>query len=287
MAQKYGISLTHVYRILSNKVHYDPDYNPEELAKRPRITRWANSSLNQQEVESLRRMRKERWVSNSILSRMFGVPDTVIYDCLMNNSYFDPEYNPEDLKPRDAVTGVIRRTGFIYGLVCGCVTCADQGLGIQYVGQTMRSLKSRLADHRKPHGSDKYTERGRWVLGHGPENIGIVELERDPEEGLDEAEVKWIRELNTLKPSGKNATPGGYSGGGRPGEKNPGSKLTEAQVRDIIEEIGTNPAVRTQELKERYGVSNVTILNIDSGRSWATVPRPYGRNLIGRRGKRR
>lgn len=286
MAEKYGICLTHVYRILSNKVHYDPNYHPENLAKRPRITRWVNSALNQAEVESLRKLRRERWVSNSILSRMFKVPDTVIYDCLMNNSYFDPDYSPEDLKPREALSGVIRTFGYIYGLVCKCENCTRAGLGVQYVGQTTRSLKSRLADHRKPYGSDKYTDRGRWVTEHGSENIEIVELEKDPEEGLDEAEIKWIQNLNTLKPNGKNSTPGGYSGAGRPGEKNPGAKLTELQVREIIEEIGTNPSVRTRELKERYGVSNVTILNIDSGRSWATVPRPYGRNLLGRRRNR-
>lgn len=274
ISTEFGIEVSHVYSILRNESHYDPQYSPKELAKRPRITRWTGALLTPEKVKEIREYRLTNWASNRKLSEVFNVPENVVIDCLSNKSYYDPGYNPEKLLQRDRPSEQIRTTGSIYGLKCACRDCA--GKGVQYVGQTTQTLESRLKSHRSSGGREKYTKRGRWVRSHGPKNITIIELQRNPKEGLDEAEIRWIRDLKTLSPGGYNSTPGGYSGAGSPGEKNPSAKLTESEVREIIHRIGTEKGVNAVKLSREYGVSNVAILNIDAGRSWSHVDRPYG-----------
>lgn len=177
-----------------------------------------------------------------------------------------------------------RIKGVIYGLVCECSRCDG---AVRYVGQTTQGVQSRLNAHRSVPSRERHTLKGRWIKKHGPGNVKAVVLETNPEDGLDAAEVRWIKSLNTLAPLGLNMTPGGYDGSGRPGEDNPGARLTQSQVVEIIERIGTEPTQTSRSLASEYGVTKTLILKIDQGSLWPELPRPHGTRVLGARSSKK
>lgn len=154
-----------------------------------------------------------------------------------------------------------------------------------YVGQTIQAPLKRLSSHlqvaRQKKRKDAFTRKSEWIREHGPDNIRLVVLEENPADGLDAAEIRWINSESTLYPGGTNMATGGYEGSGLPGEKNPSVKLTEAQVREIIQKIPT-PGQTSYSLAEEYGVTKTLILKIDHGDLWANLPRPHGTHLLSR-----
>ena len=73
-----------------------------------------------------------------------------------------------------------------------------------YVGQTVQ-FKKRMNHHRhsKQPGVDAAIRKYGW------ENFSVEILEECPEEMLDEREIFWIAELNSMFPNGYNLTSGG------------------------------------------------------------------------------
>jgi group I intron endonuclease len=79
--------------------------------------------------------------------------------------------------------------------------------GKVYVGQTVRSFEKRMQEHRQEtscctsikRAIDKYGDQMKYEIIEG--NV--------PHEQLDEREIYWIKELNSLAPHGYNLTTGG------------------------------------------------------------------------------
>jgi group I intron endonuclease len=79
--------------------------------------------------------------------------------------------------------------------------------GKVYVGQTIRSLKIRMQHHKS-----KYSEctlLKRAIDKYGDEMKYEIIEDNIPQEQLDEREIYWIKELNSLAPNGYNCDTGG------------------------------------------------------------------------------
>ena len=278
IAQRYGVKLSNVYAVLSNRAHHDPTYSRSSLAKPLRAT--PSGATPWEVVDEIRRLRQSRYETLSALARAYGLEETTVYGILMNRSRVDPGYDPSTLVTREDLNHrTPRTTGYIYGLYCACGDCDPNK--IQYVGQTVQDPEKRLSAHRKPHGKDRYTKRAKWVLTHGPGNIRARVLETDPPDGLDLAEQRNIREYGTLVPDGYNMTPGGYAGAGRSGVDNNSAKLTRAQVCEIVSRF-EEPDATSRSLAADYNVTKTLILKIDHGDLWPDVPRPQGTHRLNR-----
>ncbi len=75
--------------------------------------------------------------------------------------------------------------------------------GKQYVGQTQRTLKARIYEHR--HGKVLYIDRAIRKIGWENFTVEVLEECKTLEE-LNEREMYWIRKLNSKKPNGYNRT---------------------------------------------------------------------------------
>lgn len=287
IAEDYGVCVSHIYRVLRNETHPDPDYDPAQLAVRTEDSpdsRRPTSALTRSQVEEVRALRLSQYVPVSELATRYKTTDSVIYGVLQNKTWTDRDYNPALLAPRiPQKGGAIRTQGVIYGLYCVC-GCDSR---VMYVGQTTQNPTMRLRAHQdsaiRYNRGEYYTRKCQWIREHGRENIRVRILQENPEEGLDAAEARWIRHLDTLD-NGVNMATGGYSGAGRPGEANPGAKLSESQVREIIEKMAS-PGVTSYSLAKEYGVTKTLILKIDHGDLWPDLPRPHGTRVLNRNRK--
>jgi hypothetical protein len=99
----------------------------------------------------------------------------------------------------EEIKEVMGPTGIIYKITSPS--------GKVYVGQTVRSFEKRMQEHRQE--SSGCTLIRRAIDKYGDEmNYEIIE-ENVPQEQLDEREIYWIKELNSLAPGGYNCTTGG------------------------------------------------------------------------------
>lgn len=90
----------------------------------------------------------------------------------------------------------------VYGVIY-CITCLLNNM--KYVGQTKRSLKVRISEHRR---GNQYVDKA--IQKYGLENFVVEVLEEcDTQEQLDACEIFWIYKLNCKKPNGYNLTDGG------------------------------------------------------------------------------
>ena len=99
----------------------------------------------------------------------------------------------EEIKERMGPTGIIYKITSPSGKV--------------YVGQTIRSLKIRMQHHKS-----KYSEctlLKRAIDKYGDEMKYEIIEDNIPQEQLDEREIYWIKELNSLAPNGYNCDTGG------------------------------------------------------------------------------
>ena len=89
--------------------------------------------------------------------------------------------------------------GFIY-----CVTFPD---GKKYIGQTRskRSIKSRIYNHKHSKTETLISKAFQLYQDNYTVNV-VLEIENDL---LNENEIKYIKEYNTLAPNGYNTNPGG------------------------------------------------------------------------------
>jgi len=83
--------------------------------------------------------------------------------------------------------------------------------GKQYVGQTVSKLNDRWAGH-KCDARVKNTIIAHAIVKYSPENFEIFAIEENiPYSQLDEKEISYIKEYNTLTPNGYNMSRGGQS----------------------------------------------------------------------------
>jgi hypothetical protein len=78
--------------------------------------------------------------------------------------------------------------------------------GKVYVGQTVHSFEDRIKGHKKK--STNCTLLKRAIDKYG-EQMSYEIVEQVPQSQLDDREIFWIKELNTLAPSGYNCSTGG------------------------------------------------------------------------------
>ena len=103
-----------------------------------------------------------------------------------------------DIK-EDELREIMGPTGIIYKITSPS--------GKVYVGQTIRSLKIRMQHHKS-----KYSEctlLKRAIDKYGDEMKCEIIEDNIPQEQLDEREIYWIKELNSLAPNGYNCDTGG------------------------------------------------------------------------------
>ena len=83
--------------------------------------------------------------------------------------------------------------------------------GEKYVGQTTNKLSTRWLSHCRP---NSYCVRlSRAIQKHGKDAFEIAVLEVcETIDQLNEREIYWIKELNTLSPNGYNLNSGGKNG---------------------------------------------------------------------------
>jgi len=96
--------------------------------------------------------------------------------------------------------------------------------GKVYVGQTVRSFKKRMQEHRQETSCCTFIKRA--IDKYGDEMKYEIVEENVPQEQLDEREIYWIKELNSLAPDGYNLTTGGQS-----------SKEYSQELKDRIRDI--------------------------------------------------
>jgi group I intron endonuclease len=120
----------------------------------------------------------------------------------------------------------------------------DQRLGIiykisspsgkVYVGQTIRSLKIRMQHHKS-----KYSEctlLKRAIDKYGDEMKYEIIEDNIPQEQLDEREIYWIKELNSLAPNGYNCDTGGSAY--RTASQETRDKISNTQRKSSIDKRG-------------------------------------------------
>ena len=106
--------------------------------------------------------------------------------------------------------------------------------GKVYVGQTVRPFEERIYKHK--HKSSQCTVISKAIQKYGDEmNYELIE-ENVPQEQLDEREIYWIKELNSLAPSGYNLTTGGQFTKGYSQELK--DKMRDGMIKSIIERNG-------------------------------------------------
>ena len=99
----------------------------------------------------------------------------------------------------DEIKEVMGPTGIIYKI--------SSPSGKVYVGQTVRSFEKRMREHRQE--TSCCTSIKRAIHKYGDEMKYEIIEDNIPHEQLDEREIYWIKELNSLAPSGYNLTTGG------------------------------------------------------------------------------
>lgn len=94
----------------------------------------------------------------------------------------------------------------------GIVYCLTSPSNKKYIGQTIRGLDKRLSEHEQ--------RPDCLIIFNAIKKYGIENLKReilftnddDDEDELDEIEIKYIKEMNTLYPNGYNIRTGGKRG---------------------------------------------------------------------------
>jgi group I intron endonuclease len=126
----------------------------------------------------------------------------------------------------DEIKECMGRKGIIYKI--------SSPSGKVYVGQTVRSFEERIRNHKcKSSGCtalksaiDKYVDQMKYEIIE--DNI--------PQEYLDEREIFWIKELNSLAPNGYNLSSGGNSN--KECTRKLKSSIRDAKHKSVMEKNG-------------------------------------------------
>lgn len=123
--------------------------------------------------------------------------------------------------------------------------------GKQYVGQTTQTIKVRFAEHYR----NNKSYIGHAIQKHGKENftIELLDTAQDIDE-LNEKEIYWIAELNTMEPQGYNLCHGGGVTIGYKHRLDSRKKMSETKKRNKVVKGKNNPfygKTHTKETRKR------------------------------------
>jgi group I intron endonuclease len=132
--------------------------------------------------------------------------------------------------------------------------------GKKYIGQSTNIDRRRREHLCWP---SPYSRFDMEMKAIGEEQFEFVILEQCSTELLDEREKYWISFYDTIN-NGYNLTPGGQS---YRGEANPGARLTDDEVRQIIILLEEHK-LNNREIAERFSVCQNTIDLINRCKTW-------------------
>ena len=130
----------------------------------------------------------------------------------------------------------------------------------KYIGQST-NIERRKREHLC--WPSPYSRFDMELRAVGEDQFDFVILEECSVELLDEREKYWISFYDTIN-NGYNLTPGGQ---GYRGEENPGARLTEDEVRQIIILLEEHK-LNNREIAERFSVCQNTIDGINRCKTW-------------------
>lgn len=132
--------------------------------------------------------------------------------------------------------------------------------GKKYIGQST-NIQRRKEEHIKwPSPYSRFDNELRTI---GEEQFIFSVLEECPVNLLDERETYWIKFYDSVN-TGYNLTYGGQS---YRGESNPSAKLTDDDVRSIMDKL-RDSSISIQNLAKEYNVHYNTISNINRCITW-------------------
>ena len=140
----------------------------------------------------------------------------------------------------------------------------------KYVGQST-NIQRRKEEHLK--WPSKYSRFDMELRAIGEDQFIFSVLEECAVDELDERETYWIKFYDTVN-TGYNLTYGGQS---YRGQANPGAKLTDDDVRAIIDKL-RDTQVSIQKLAQEYGVHYNTISDINRCITWTHLHN-YSENI--------
>ena len=130
----------------------------------------------------------------------------------------------------------------------------------KYIGQSTNIERRRREHLCWPSPYSRFDMELRAI---GEDQFDFVILEQCSVELLDEREKYWISFYDTIN-SGYNLIPGGQS---YRGEENPGARLTEDEVRQIIILLEEHK-LNNREIAEKFSVCQNTIDGINRCKTW-------------------
>lgn len=98
VSSRYGVARTCIDRILNNTMWFDSNFNPEHVKPRPGGLN-QRCKLTRDQVNEVRSLRKNVWVSAKSLAEKYGVSEPAIQGILKNRTYFDPDYDHTTIRP--------------------------------------------------------------------------------------------------------------------------------------------------------------------------------------------
>lgn len=153
----------------------------------------------------------------------------------------------------DYTTNPRQITGFIY-LITNKIN------GKQYVGQTIQTIRARWNAHVSESRRDDYP-MAQAIKKYGAENFVVSEVARcNSLEQLNELEILFIQQYNTLRPKGYNLASGGKNAIPHPdtiqrlSESHKGQKPTQRQI-ERAREVNTG-IVRSPETRRKIGLAS-------------------------------
>lgn len=135
--------------------------------------------------------------------------------------------------------------------------------GKRYIGQTRRSVKQRLAQHK----NNAVSSRKNPLLYNAWRKHGAPEpslVEACPDDQLNERERAWIAHYGTVEPAGYNLTTGGDAA--------PGIRTAESRARTSRANMG-RPGTQTKEQYAKLGKANQHHMSRPDVRARAMVTR--------------
>ena len=130
--------------------------------------------------------------------------------------------------------------------------------GKVYVGQTLRSFKIRIYEHKSKFSGCTYLKNA--IQKHGDEMKYEIIEENVPQEYLDEREIHWINHFNSLVPHGYNLLTGGHYERGYTQEAK--NNMRNATIKSKIKKNGYLGSV------ELHGYLFYPRARIDGKRTW-------------------
>lgn len=102
LAERFGMTLSNMDKILWNQSWVDPDYDP--TLRKPRVPPRGfinpNSSLSWGIVREIRERRQRVWESHEAVASAYGLKKSAVGYILSNKTWQDPDFDPSTIKKR-------------------------------------------------------------------------------------------------------------------------------------------------------------------------------------------